>query len=163
MIDGHGAAGDSGVPATARSAGEVAERPDPLPPHSARLLDAASSTMRHLQDVAARRQAAMTALQDRISGINAIEGFSDSEQQKSQEGTKEWLKEVKEILHEAQQSGVAATIIEHARQRIKEKRRQFQEKSQACEVLKRALSKKDVKANEIRRSLHRVQRLAERH
>mmetsp|Transcript_140282 Transcript_140282/g.355918 ORF Transcript_140282/g.355918 Transcript_140282/m.355918 type:complete len:936 (-) Transcript_140282:8-2815(-) len=136
------------------------------PPHSARLMDAASSMLRHLSDSNARRQAAQAALQERLHpdgpspalerGVGAGGGASAPS---SGRGEKDWFAEVTNALHEARQCGVAPSVIEQAKREVRERRREDRERAQACKSLERVLSKRDAPPQEVLRNLHKVQRL----
>lgn len=150
--------------------GGVARGERPEQPHSARLMDAASSMLRQLNDAAARRQAAVTALQERVAdsgdaGPLRADGPREARppppgpSAPARQGSGDWIRDVVEVLHEARQCGVAPTLIEHAKMKIREKRRERKEESQAREALQRSLSKKDAPTQEVLRNLRKVQRL----
>jgi len=156
-------------PATGRSDRDRSE-----PPHSARLIDAATSMMRHLGDVAARRQQAETALLQRIADSDVdhlphLGGSTGAEEASgtygsgyasgtAQQGTDAWVKEVMEVLHEAKQSGVPQSLIDHARMKIRQKRRERQEENEAVNNLRKALARKDTSTQEILRNVRKVER-----
>ncbi|CAK0877899.1 unnamed protein product, partial [Prorocentrum cordatum] len=159
-----GAAGAPGLVASARGerSGEQ--------PHSDRLVEAAAAMMRHLQDAQVRRHNAQTALCERLSGDAAAAAASDPcAPVKLPAGdvgaavpsvdSQGWVKEMTEMIHEAKQSGVPPTLIEHARLRVREVRRWESERQVACAGLQQALAKKGAPAEEVLRSLRRVQRL----
>lgn len=65
----------------------------------------------------------------------------------------------RDILHEAKQSGVQASTLEHTRMDIRRVRREQLEQTKAWQELRRTLAKKNVIPEEIDRSLLKVQRL----
>merc|ERR1712039_804932 len=124
--------------------------------------------MRHLSDAAARKQAATNALHEQVSELNDSISLSDRVVDGTSSPTmgrinshrsKDWFREAAEVLREAKQSGVDPTLIEHAKLKIKEKRRECNEQVQACEALQRTLSKKGVPTQEVLRNLQKVQHL----
>lgn len=125
------------------------------PPQSARLMEAASSMLRHLSETNARRQAAVAALQERLApGAPAGTGAGAEGSPTGQD----WLKDTTAVLHEARQCGVQASLIEHARLKVRERLREERDRAQACEALQRTLSKKDAPEHEVLRNLRRLQR-----
>lgn len=147
------------------NAGSHSSRGDqPNKPQSARLMDTANSMLRHLGDVTTRRQAAEHALMQRISDSEetSLEMHAAVDEQAdsivAQQGTEEWVKEMVELVHEAKQSGVAASLIEHAKLKIRQKRRERREEEEAAIALKKTLAKKDVTTQELLRSIRKVQR-----
>merc|ERR1719230_1451087 len=70
-----------------------------------------------------------------------------------------WLKEVTEAVKEAQQSGVAPFLIDHAKMKIREKRRECQAREKAIHDLQISLSRKQPPKHELLRNLQKVQRL----
>ncbi|CAE8618304.1 unnamed protein product [Polarella glacialis] len=139
------------------------------PSKSARLMEVASSTLRHLSDAAARRQVAAASLQQCIS-----EGGSDSialppversmmggsaDAAATQKGIHGWLKEAQDALQEAKHCGVAPTLIEQAKHKIRLKRRECQEQLEANKALQKVLSKKDAPQQVVLAKMRRVQRL----
>lgn len=138
----------------------------PHQPQSARLMDSANSMLRHLGDMATRRQTAEAALLQRItdseddslSYVAAVDAQADSVHAVAQQGTEEWVKEVMEIVHEAKQSGVAPSLIDHAKLKIRQKRRERREEDEATTALKKTLAKKDVTTQELLSRIRKVQR-----
>lgn len=131
---------------------------------SARLMDSANTMLRHLGDMATRRQAAETALLQRIADsdgdplpfVTAVD--SQAGAAVAQQGTEAWVKEVMEIAHEAKQSGVAPSLIEHAKLKIRQKRRERWEEVQAVAALKKTLVKKNASTQELLRNMRKVER-----
>lgn len=136
-----------GSPTSATACPGEGTRADAPARSSARLLEAAGAALRQMGDAAARRQAATAALQKLVDGTA---GPQDPVC---------WLQEAAEALHEARQSGVAPALIEHARLRVREKRRERHEERQACAALRGSLSKKDAPTQELLRNICKVQRL----
>jgi len=124
--------------------------------------------IRQLGDVAARREAATAALQERLNNI-AMTQLARSDQpvwggvkEPSAENSmtvKEWIKDVTDAIQEAKQSGVASSLIEHAKLKVREKQRERAEQQRACDALRDVLAKKDVPTQEVLRSLKKAQRL----
>lgn len=157
--------------------------------HSARLVDAADAMIRHLGDVAQRKQAATTALLVHITDDDAqgamplgVEGEaakpnshetslgprsigggaahgSEAPGAGAQPGSAAWLRDVTEVVKEAQQSGVASSLIGHARMRIREQRREHSTRESALKNLERSLAKKTPHRHELIRNVQRVQRV----
>jgi len=133
-------------------------------PQSARLMDSANSMLRHLGDMSTRRQAAEHALMLRINDNEdnalhmhaAVDGQANSDD--AHQGTEQWVRELMEIVHEAKQCGVAPSLIEHAKLKIRQKRREIREEEEAALALKKTLGKKDVSPQELLRSIRKVQR-----
>lgn len=148
-------------------------------PQSARLMDAASSMMRQLGDAVAQRQAATAALMERLSDIDAVPpsfaGTGPDDQTHATEALEHvvpehsaakcpedlglWIQEFAALLQEAKQCGVAPSLLEHARLKLREKRREHQDQLQAYDALQRALAKKGAPQQELLRHLRKVQRL----
>eukprot|EP00927_Polykrikos_kofoidii_P043925 TRINITY_DN38020_c0_g1_i1.p1 TRINITY_DN38020_c0_g1~~TRINITY_DN38020_c0_g1_i1.p1 ORF type:complete len:970 (-),score=215.17 TRINITY_DN38020_c0_g1_i1:64-2691(-) len=141
-------------------------------PSSARLMDAAVATLRHLNDDVQRRNAAAQALLAQVSendGNGDVSFFLGSEQAGDVQsvggkstgtngGVEAWLKDSQELVKEAQQSGVAPSLIEHAKMKIREKRRICQEQVRAVHALDRSMSKKSVSQQELLALVHKVKR-----
>lgn len=150
----------------------TAAKNDHHQPQSARLIEAANSTLRHLGDVASRRQAAETALLARIADTdgaplpqlpgNNTGGDVQANSAVSQQGTDTWVKEFMDIVHEAKQSGVAHSLIEHAKLKIRQKRHERKEELKAVSALKKTLLKKDASTQELLRNMRKVERFTGR-
>jgi len=128
---------------------------------SARLMDAASSMLRHLTETAARRQAAAASLQHRVSDGEsdmATTWHGPSATPRDAEASNAWLKEAHEAVQEAKQSGVVPTLVEQAKYKIRAKRRERQDQQEAIQSLQKALSKKDVPEQVLLAKMRRVQR-----
>merc|ERR1712138_204529 len=116
----------------------------------ARLMDNANNVLRHLNDMSTRKQAAEAALLQRIAGSTGdplpyvSQDSSQTGDAVAQQGTDAWVKEIMEVVHEAKQSGVAPTLIEHAKLKIRQKQRERREEEEAAVALKKTLGKKDV-------------------
>jgi len=129
-------------------------------PPSARLMEAAGSVMRQLNEAATRRQAATTALQVNIAdGTEPMALPTNSASRDGSQGSRDWMREAMDVLHEAKHSSVAPTLIEHAKLKIREKRRERRDENEALEALQTSLSKKDATTQEVLRNMRRVQRL----
>mmetsp|Transcript_93544 Transcript_93544/g.166413 ORF Transcript_93544/g.166413 Transcript_93544/m.166413 type:complete len:887 (+) Transcript_93544:81-2741(+) len=136
-------------------------------PNSARLMDAAGNMLRHLTETAARRQAAAASLQQRVSDGEADAMASTwggpaatpRDDVGKLEASNAWLKEAKEAVLEAKQSGVVPTLVEQAKFKIRAKRRERQDQQEAMMSLKKVLSKKDVPEQVLLAKMRRVQRL----
>merc|ERR1711924_499391 len=130
----------------------------------ARLMDSANAMLRHLGDVATRRQAAETALLQRIAESSddplpyVDTGDTQAGTTVAQQGTDDWVKEVMELVHEAKQSGVAPTLIEHAKLKIRQKRRERRDEQHAVAALKRTLQKKNASTQELLKNMRKVER-----
>lgn len=124
-------------------------------PNSARLMDAAGSMLRHLGEAAARRQTAAAALQQHLSGSGG-DGMGTQADAVISQG---WLKEAQTALVEAEKCGVAPTVIEQAKIKIRTKRREHQEQQDALKALQKVLSKKDAPQAVLQARMRRVQRL----
>lgn len=124
------------------------------PPHSARLMQTATSVLRALGDADAKKQEAAAKLQARVCGDDFLDAAG-----KSPKGSKEWLKEAADALHEARQCGVSSTAIDHAKLELQSRRRELRDRGQAYEALQKSLSKKDAPMQEVMHNLHRLQRL----
>lgn len=129
-------------------------------PLSARLMEAANSMLRQLHDASVKRQAAAAILHERIlepashrSEHSAHAGLE------SHQATDTRTTLVAGILKEARHTGVAQTLIEQARLKIRQRRRQRQEEKIACDQLERALSKKETPDHEVIRYLQKARRL----
>jgi len=143
------------------------------PPSSARLMDAAQTMMRHLGDKNSRRQAVEAALLERISDSGSVKGAEKAGQPREsllnggspekigdpEQAEVAWMTELDGLLREAKQTGVAPSLIEHAKLKLREKRRQAARETQAKKDLQRALAKKDISEKEVAHHLRRVQRL----
>jgi hypothetical protein len=129
---------------------------------SARLMDSATAMLRHLGDMATRKQAAEAALVQKIEGnSDSLPSFSQEAQAGTtvaQQGTDAWVKEVMEVVHEAKQVGVAPSLIDHAKQKIRQKRRIRLEEMKATAALKRTLQKKNASTQELLRNMRKVER-----
>lgn len=154
--------------AASRSAAEQSQ--------SARLMDVASSTMRHLSDAASRKHAAELALLQHLSseapgasvptewidagGGGGTHGKSSKRGSAATTAGKSggWADDVRAALREARQSGVAPSLIEHVRMRAVQKRRAQDEQEQACKALQRSLAKRDVAPHELAQNIRKVQR-----
>merc|ERR1711907_149665 len=125
--------------------------------------------LRHLGEAATRRQAAETALLQRIaeSESDPLPHLATEDSQTgtavAQQGSDAWVKEVMEIVHEAQQSGVASSLIEHAKSKIRQKRRERKEEMQAVAALKRTLASKNASKQELMKNMRKVQRFQGKH
>jgi len=126
--------------------------------HSGRLVEAANSMLKHLGDVAMRRQAAETALLQRIADADPEDPHGDSQGVSAQQSSDSWVKEFMDILHEAKQSGVAPSLIEHAKLKLRQKRRQQQEEAEAMAALKKTLAKKEASTQELIKNIRKVER-----
>eukprot|EP00929_Paragymnodinium_shiwhaense_P028264 TRINITY_DN16420_c0_g1_i2.p1 TRINITY_DN16420_c0_g1~~TRINITY_DN16420_c0_g1_i2.p1 ORF type:complete len:925 (+),score=318.71 TRINITY_DN16420_c0_g1_i2:71-2845(+) len=150
------------------------------PQQSARLMEAASSMIRHLSDSEQRKQAAASALlslqgehtqsKDTGSKKKAAAALEESAlptrltaakqahsaRAPAEPGSAEWVKAAKDVVLEAKQVGVAPSLIEHARMKIREKRRECEERTKALEGLQKALAKKSVQKHELSHCLERV-------
>lgn len=115
--------------------------------NSTRLLEVATAVLRQLTDSENRRLAAIDACS---VARRPVTEFSC--------GPETW-KWHRDILHEAKQSGVQASTLEHTRMDIRRVRREQQEQTKAWQELRRTLAKKNVIPEEIDRSLLKVQRL----
>jgi len=147
------------------NSGSTTARSDqPSQPQSARLIDSANVMLRHLGDQATRRQAAETALMQRIAdseGDSLPQVAAESQATGTtieQQGSEGWVKEVMEMVHEAKQSGVAPSLIEHAKLKVREKRRERREEALAVAALKKTLLKKNASTQEILRNKRKVER-----
>jgi len=127
---------------------------------TARLMDSAHAMLRHLGDMTKRRQAAETALLQTIAESDAAPDIVDSQAEgaMAQQGTEIWVREVMKIVDEAKQSGVAATLVEHAKMKIRQKRRERREQVQAIAALKKTLVKKNASTQELMRNMRKVER-----
>merc|ERR1711934_865576 len=76
----------------------------------------------------------------------------------AQQGTDAWVKEVMEVVHEAKQLGVAPSLIDHAKQKIRQKRFIRLEEMKATAALKRTLQKKNASTQELLRNMRKVER-----
>lgn len=138
-----------------------AARGDGYQLQSARLIETANAMLRHLGEFSTRRQAAEAALLQRIADSSddplpyVSEGGTGA---LAQQGTDEWVKEVMEAVHEAKQSGVAPSLIEHAKLQVRRKKRERLEEVQAVAALKKTLQKKDVSTQELLRNMRKVER-----
>jgi len=172
------------------------------PQQSARLMDAASSMIRHLSDAEQKKQHAASALlalqqeaqdtgaprrkeakanaptpnlgsssgvalelepggrQDSLSPTLASREPAMASTQKGvvEPGSTAWVKSAHGMLREAAQSGVAPSLIEHARMKIRKKRRDCEERTKALEALQRAMSKKALQKHELERHLYKVRK-----
>jgi len=154
----------------------VASRSGAEQSQSARLMDVANSTMRHLSDAASRKNAAELALLQHLSSevsgapvpLEWIDagGVGGSTHGKSSKrgsaaatgGKGGWADDVRAALREARQSGVAPSLIEHVRMKAIQRRRTQDEQEQACKALQRSLAKRDVAPHELVQNIRRVQR-----
>jgi hypothetical protein len=138
-------------------------------PRSARLMETANAMLRQLNDANCRKEAAVTLLQERISD-GGRSGQMDASHPVVAAGLKlvekpqvaeveAWIKDVKEAVQEAKQSGVAPSLISHAKLKIRERRREVQEHVQAHEALQRSLARKGAPIQEVLRDLKRLQRV----
>lgn len=129
---------------------------------SSGLMEQASSVLRSLTEAEARRQAAAAALQERINaeqGLPALPNTPRSAAGEDDEGTKNWLRSARSAIQEAKQCGVASTLIEQAKLKLRLKRRERQEQQEACKSLQKILSKKEVPKQVLLAKMTRVQRL----
>lgn len=138
---------------TARAASARSERSN-APPSSARLIDAANEMMRHLGDVAARRQAAEASLHQHLADHRTR--TSDDSQDEDRLALE---KDLSSAIQEAKHAGVAHSLIEHAKLKLRQRRRDRQEESEAVSALEKCLRKKDPPTQELIRHVSRVDRL----
>eukprot|EP00434_Breviolum_minutum_P018914 symbB.v1.2.016680.t1/scaffold1275.1/size127301/8 len=106
--------------------------------------------------------AAAAALQERINaeqGLPALPNTPRSAAGEDDEGTKNWLRSARSAIQEAKQCGVASTLIEQAKLKLRLKRRERQEQQEACKSLQKILSKKEVPKQVLLAKMTRVQRL----
>lgn len=131
------------------------------------LMEQASSVLRNLAEAEARRQAAAATLQERINAEECLpvlpntprsNGAGQSED--VDEGSKNWLRSARSAIQEAKQCGVASTLIEQAKLKLRLKRRERQDQAEACKSLQKVLSKKEVPKQVLLANMTRVQRLA---
>mmetsp|Transcript_43294 Transcript_43294/g.88515 ORF Transcript_43294/g.88515 Transcript_43294/m.88515 type:complete len:889 (+) Transcript_43294:61-2727(+) len=133
---------------------------------SSGLMEQASSVLRNLTEAEARRQAAAATLQERINaeeGLPALPNTPRSngagQSEDVDEGSKNWLRSARSAIQEAKQCGVASTLIEQAKLKLRLKRRERQDQAEACKSLQKVLSKKEVPKQVLLANMTRVQRL----
>lgn len=129
-------------------------------------MEQASSVLRNLTEAEARRQAAAATLQERINaeeGLPALPNTPRSngagQSEDVDEGSKNWLRSARSAIQEAKQCGVASTLIEQAKLKLRLKRRERQDQAEACKSLQKVLSKKEVPKQVLLANMTRVQRL----
>ncbi|CAJ1434113.1 unnamed protein product [Effrenium voratum] len=123
---------------------------------SAALMEQATSALRNLNEAAARRQAAAAALE----ALNTSKGLTGIVPKEAEEEGCKSLRGARSAIQEAKQSGVASTLIEQAKLKLRRRRRDRQDQQEACSSLQKALSKKDVPKQVLLAKMTRVQRLA---
>lgn len=152
-------------------------------PRSTRLTEAANAMIRHLGDVASRKQAAEAALLQQTSsdlcgaagalpstawtdgGGTGFGGTSVSTRATSKScaaaaGSVKGgcAKGIREALHDARQNGVAPSLIEHARVKARQRQREQEEHERACKELQKTLANQGATTQELLRIMRRVQR-----
>jgi len=135
--------------------------------HAISLMEEARSTILRLKEAVARRHAASAALQELVDdfGPSAISDVaSEADATASMLGYghagswKKWMNDARNALHEAKQSGVPPSLIEHAKMQIQKQKRNHEEQQRALEALQTSLRKANAPTEEIARHLQRVKR-----
>jgi hypothetical protein len=137
---------------------QSARRPKGGPPNSARLMEMATTVAKQLDDAATRKQAAESELwrwiaDEQPPSIHDSDGKSVPVDQ-----SKAWVSEVLDIVHEGKQTGVSATLIEHAKLKIHQRLRAEKERREACQVLAKHVNGKEVSTQDLLRGIHKVRR-----
>ncbi|CAJ1361593.1 unnamed protein product [Effrenium voratum] len=101
-------------------------------------------------------QAAAAALE----ALNTSKGLTGIVPKEAEEEGCKSLRGARSAIQEAKQSGVASTLIEQAKLKLRRRRRDRQDQQEACSSLQKALSKKDVPKQVLLAKMTRVQRLA---
>jgi len=130
------------------------------------LMEEARSTIKRLKDAVARRHVARAALRELVD--DGPSGISDTASQAEATASalhsshvdswKKWMDGAMDALHEAKQSGVPRSLIQHAKMEIQRKKRNHQEQQRAVEALRSSLKKTNAPTQEIARHLQRVRR-----